>query len=189
VAHIPISGRGNDETDKDDLIRRVQSADLEVKKEVLEAALRTAADHNSGADLIRYVISTAPNAEIRKAAVGKAVETADPRHEQEILSKAFREAHPAALEKVVDEHGPSQRTLDKVWQWIVVAFASVLGVATIGIFVVIGWDTVVEPDTASVDPAHLQIMLTVFTTTAGILAGFITGHAVGKATEGNSGKS
>src|SRR5919112_4964018 len=37
VAHIPIGGPRNDDADKDDLIRRVQSADLEVKKEVLEA--------------------------------------------------------------------------------------------------------------------------------------------------------
>jgi hypothetical protein len=44
-----MGGPRNDETDKNHLIRRVQSADPQVKKEVLEAALRTAADHNSGA--------------------------------------------------------------------------------------------------------------------------------------------
>ena len=34
-----------------------------------------------------------------------------------------------------------------------------------------------------VEPDHVQIMLTVFTTVAGILAGFITGQAVGTAKE------
>jgi hypothetical protein len=34
-----------------------------------------------------------------------------------------------------------------------------------------------------VELAHVQIMLTMFTTAAGILAGFITGQAVGTAQE------
>jgi hypothetical protein len=34
-------------------------------------------------------------------------------------------------------------------------------------------------EVSDVDVAHIQIMLTVFTTVAGILAGFITGQALG----------
>jgi len=183
VTHIPINGRRNNEPEETDLIKSVQNAPLEFKKKIVEEALGTADEYGNGPDLIRHVISTAPSKEIRTAAVGKAVETADKKNEREILEKGFREAHADTQNNIAKEHGPSQGTLDRVWQWTVATFAFVLAIATIGLFVVIGWDTLMVPKTASVDPSHLQIMLTVFTTTAGILAGFITGHAVGKATE------
>jgi len=185
MTHIPIDGRQNNEAEVNDLIKRVKNAPIEVKKEVFTEALETADRFGNGPDLIRHVISEAPSVEIRTAAVGKAVETAGDRDEEKkVLDKAFREAHLDTQETVAKEHGPSQETLDKVWKWTVAAFAIVLGIATLGIFLVIGFDTIASPKTASVDSAHLQIMLTVFTTTAGVLAGFITGHAVGKASEG-----
>jgi hypothetical protein len=183
VTHIPINGHRNNEPEETDLIETVQNAPLEVKKKVVEEALGTADKYGNGPDLIRHVMSTAPSKEIRTAAVGKAVETADKENEREILEKGFREAHADTQNNIAKQHGPSQGTLDRVWQWTVATFAIVLGIATIGLFVVIGWDTVVAPQASAVDPSHLQIMLTVFTTTAGILAGFITGHAVGKASE------
>ncbi len=183
MTHIPINGRRNNEPEETELIKSVQNAPLEVKKKVVEKALGTADEYGNGPDLIRHVISTAPSKEIKTAAVGKAVETADKKDEREILEKGFREAHTDTQTTVAKQHGPSQGTLDRVWQWTVATFALVLGIATLGLFAVIGWDTFMAPKTDSVDPSHLQIMLTVFTTTAGILAGFITGHAVGKATE------
>jgi len=42
---------------------------------------------------------------------------------------------------------------------------------------------VLDEFTDGVEQTHVQIMLTAFTTVAGILAGFITGQAVGKAQE------
>jgi hypothetical protein len=188
VTRTGIDGGQDSEAESNDLIKRIQGADLEVKKEVFEAALKTAAEHNNGADLIRHAMSTAPTVEIRTAAVGKAVETAANREkEKEIVDKVFREAHPDTLKAAAREGIPSQATLDTVWKLTVGTFALVLGIATVGLFLVIGFDTLSNSRDVSVDPAHLQIMLTVFTTTAGVLAGFITGHAVGKATETGGG--
>ena len=72
----------------------------------------------------------------------------------------------------------SQDTLDQIWLLIVKTFAYVLGGATVGLFLIVILD-VFYP----VELAHVQMMLTIFTTVAGILAGFITGQAVGTAKE------
>ncbi len=61
---------------------------------------------------------------------------------------------------------PSQQITNRIWQWIVAAFAIVFvggtGALIVGVFI---------------DPPQLQILVTVFTTVAGILAGFISGRA------------
>ena len=61
---------------------------------------------------------------------------------------------------------PSQLVTNRIWQWIVAAFAIVFvggtGALIVGVFI---------------NPDQLQILVTVFTTVAGILAGFISGRA------------
>jgi hypothetical protein len=61
---------------------------------------------------------------------------------------------------------PSQQVTNRIWQWIVAAFSIVFVVGTgalvVGVFI---------------NPEQLQILVTVFTTVAGILAGFISGRA------------
>src|SRR5215203_3540346 len=61
---------------------------------------------------------------------------------------------------------PSQLVTNRIWQWIVAAFAIVFvggtGALIVGVFI---------------NPQQLQILVTVFTTVAGILAGFISGRA------------
>ena len=69
-------------------------------------------------------------------------------------------------------------TLDVIWRRIVTTFSWVLGGATAGLVMIVILD-IFYP----VELAHVQIMLTMFTTVAGILAGFITGQAVGTAQE------
>jgi hypothetical protein len=182
MTHDPIDGREND----NDLIERVKEAPFNVKARVVQEALDTATDNDLGTALISHVISQAPVA-VKSAAVGTAVETAGHTNQERVVRKALQEAHPDTQQQAAKDFVPSQETFDKVWKWAVFAFAIVLGLATLGIFVVIAFDTIVQPETSSVEPAHLQIMLTVFTTTAGVLAGFITGHAVGKATNGGRG--
>jgi hypothetical protein len=61
---------------------------------------------------------------------------------------------------------------NKIWLWIVMTFALVLASATlalVGAVFVSFW--------RKVDAAMVQMLLTVFTTVAGILAGFVSGRA------------
>ena len=66
---------------------------------------------------------------------------------------------------------PTQPVTDRIWQIIVWAFAIVLVGVVVALIAAIFWlDTVQQAE-------HIQILLTVFTTAAGILAGFISGRA------------
>jgi hypothetical protein len=62
--------------------------------------------------------------------------------------------------------GPTQQVTNRIWQIIVWAFSIVFvlgtGALIVGVFI---------------NPQQLQILVTVFTTVAGILAGFISGRA------------
>jgi hypothetical protein len=77
-----------------------------------------------------------------------------------------------AQDEVIQRLTPDQAVTNDIWRWIVRTFALVLGGATVALMaavVVSFWETV--------DAAHMQMLLTVFTTTAGILAGFVSGRA------------
>jgi hypothetical protein len=116
--------------------------------------------------------------EVKKAAVGEAVEaTPDRDAQKEVLGKGLKEAHSSTQEALAQAYGPSQQTLDFIWRWIVKTFAFVLGASTVGLLIVIALDGFTD----GVEQTHVQIMLTAFMTVADILAGFITGQALGKA--------
>jgi hypothetical protein len=77
-----------------------------------------------------------------------------------------------AQDEVIQRLTPDQAVTNDIWRWIVRTFALVLGGATVALMaavVVSFWE--------EVDAAHMQMLLTVFTTTAGILAGFVSGRA------------
>ena len=107
-----------------------------------------------------------------KAAIATAVRTADSGEAQEFVTEVI-DAAPTV----------SQETLDRIWLLIVNAFTYVLYGATVGLFLVVILDIFFD-----VELAHVQMMLTVFTTVAGILAGFITALAVGTAKERSGAK-
>ena len=69
---------------------------------------------------------------------------------------------------------PSSQVTDQIWIMIVRTFAIVLVVGMVSLVGVVALAVFRE-----VDKDLVQIMLTVFSTVAGILAGFITGQAVG----------
>jgi len=62
---------------------------------------------------------------------------------------------------------PTQRVTDRIWQIIVWAFAIVFVLNSLALILAV----------FRLEPEHVQILLTVFTTVAGILAGFISGRA------------
>jgi len=115
----------------------------------------------------------------------KAVKNADTdRKAQEILTQAIHAAPAGTAETAIKDARLTPETLDTIWLTIVKTFAWVLGGATVGLVVIIVLEIFYD-----VELAHVQIMLTMFTTVAGILAGFITGQAVGTAQERGKGRA
>jgi hypothetical protein len=78
----------------------------------------------------------------------------------------------------------TQATADQIWLKVVDAFKWVLWGATIALVAAIGVALFHE-----VDQALVQILLTVFTTVAGIFAGFIGGKALGGSTTTGGGST
>jgi hypothetical protein len=124
------------------------------------------AHHAVAKELVREAVRATP-VDATKAAIATAVRTADSGEAQEFVTEVI-DAAPTV----------SQETLDRIWLLIVNAFTYVLYGATVGLFLVVILDIFFD-----VELAHVQMMLTVFTTVAGILAGFITALAVGTAKE------
>ena len=155
------------------LVEAVNNAPLEVKKVILQKAVESAVGYGNAEELVRHTVGAAP-LEAKKAAVEGAVETSRNGEKKEIIEKGLQQASAKTQEELAQKYGPSQQTLDQIWLLIVQTFALVLGGATVGLIAIIALAGFRE-----VDLAHIQIMLTVFTTVAGILAGFITGQALG----------
>ena len=155
------------------LVETVNNAPLEVKQDILQKAVESAASYGNAEELVHYMVGAAP-LEAKKAAVEGAVESSRNGEKKEIIEKGLQQASAKTQAELAQKYGPSQQTLDQIWLLIVRTFALVLGVATIGLIAII-----VLAGFRKVDLAHIQIMLTVFTTVAGILAGFITGQALG----------
>lgn len=195
--------------ENDRLVEEVKQASLKEKKEIFEEALKTAFGAGNASELLNHVVGSAPReakksavveavksshdafarelmteavdaapAEATKAAMARAVRTADRGDARELVTQAIDAAPTNTARAAVEEARVSQETLDRIWLLIVNAFTYVLFGATIGLFLVVLLDIFFP-----VELAHVQMMLTVFTTVAGILAGFITGQAVGTAKE------
>jgi hypothetical protein len=155
------------------LVETVNNAPLEVKQDILQKAVESAASYGNAEELVRHTVGAAP-VEAKKAAVEGAVETSRNGEKKQIIEKGLQQASAKTQAELAQKYGPSQQTLDQIWLLIVRTFAWVLSGATVGLIVII-----VLAGFRDVDLAHIQIMLTVFTTVAGILAGFITGQALG----------
>jgi hypothetical protein len=84
---------------------------------------------------------------------------------------------PISHQKLVNRLPITPVTADEIWRTVVGAFKWVLWGATLALVAAIGVALFRE-----VDQALVQILLTVFTTVAGIFAGFIGGKALGTST-------
>jgi magnesium-transporting ATPase (P-type) len=73
--------------------------------------------------------------------------------------------------KLANLLAPDQKATNDIWRWIVMTFAIVLMLATAALVA-----AVIVSFWRKIDTAMIQIVLTVFTTTAGILAGFVSGR-------------
>ena len=155
-----------------------KQAPLEDKKETVKEAVDNTDNQRAAREVIFAAMSAAPEAS--KDAVAKVVKTAESEDQQELLTQAIDAAPASTAEAAVRDAGlsPTPTTIDRIWVTIVTTFSWVLGGATAGVLAIVVLD-IFYP----VELAHVQIMLTMFTTVAGILAGFITGQAVGTAQE------
>lgn len=123
------------------------------------------------ADAAISAVNAVPDA--NKADVAKAAVNAVPdANKADAISTAIRSASAEVGQQVLDQLMPDQKVTNSIWLWIVRTFAFVLGATTlalIGAIFVGFW--------RKIDTALVQILLTVVTTVAGILAGFISGRA------------
>src|SRR5919199_1229778 len=87
---------------------------------------------------------------------------------KEIATTVLRTLSPEEQQDVIGEvHGPTQKISDRIWQWVVGAFAIVF----------VGGSAALVASVFFLPVEQIQVLLTVFTTVAGILAGFISGRA------------
>jgi len=148
----------------------------EAKKVAVAEAVKAApaaVENDIAAEAVRVASSDA-----KKAAVAAAVETAPNVNKQDLAAEAMKSLpSDEARRAVAREFLPSQAIADKIWLTVVQAFQWVLWGATVALVGAIGVSLFRE-----VDQAYVQILLTVFTTVAGIFAGFISGKALGTTT-------
>ena len=162
----------------DEIKTLVANLDEAGKQAVAAQATQTASD-DAKPGLVTQVVRSAGNVDARKAAVAEAVSSASPEHKVQVAGKAVEQLSPQQQKEVAREILPiTQGTADQIWITVVNAFKWVLWGATLALVGAVG----VSLFRPNVDQALVQILLTVFTTVAGIFAGFIGGKALGGST-------
>lgn len=154
----------------------VRVAPLEAKKAAVAEAVRTAVDGDK-AEVVTEAVRTAP-VEAKKAAAAEAVESASREDKKDVAREAMESLSTKDQKELASQLLPSQAVTDQVWLTVVGAFKWVLWGATVGLVAAVGVALFRE-----VDQALVQILLTVFTTVAGIFAGFISGKALSDASK------
>lgn len=153
--------------------RAVKNADtVEAKKAAVAEAVKTAVDGEKN-EVVAQAVSVAPLA-AKKAAAAEAVNSASPENKVKVASEGVEQLSPTQQQELVNRLPVTQVTADEIWRTVVGTFKWVLWGATLALVAAIGVALFRE-----VDQALVQILLTVFTTVAGIFAGFIGGKALG----------
>jgi hypothetical protein len=173
------------EADRNDLAAKVVREALhgEAKNVAAAEAVRTAVGEDAKQEVITAAVRAA-SPEAKKVAAAEAVSTAPDVNKQDVAVEAIRSLpSDEAREKVASQFlpPPTQPVTDEIWLTVVSTFKWVLWGATVALVAAIGVALFRE-----VDIAYIQILLTVFTTVAGVFAGFITGQFAGRSTGGGS---
>jgi len=122
--------------------------------------------------LVAEVVSAAP-LDAKKTAVAEAVQSVPQEARGSIAREAVESLSPREQQELAQQLLPTQAVADQTWLIVVQAFRLVLWIATVGLVAAVGVSLFRE-----VDIVFVQILLTVFTTVAGIFAGFIGGKAL-----------
>jgi hypothetical protein len=166
--------RAPDEEEKEILAAAVENANtIEARKAAAKTAIETAHDENEK-EIVHDAVESTSTLAARKSAAATVVNTASSENRQAVAREAVEQLSSEAQKDLAHHFLPSREAADKIWLMIVKTFATVLVVGIAGLVGV-----VILAIFREVDKDLVQIMLTVFSTVAGILAGFITGQAVG----------
>jgi hypothetical protein len=142
------------------------------KPDVSVAATAEAVPDGAKPALAAAAVHAAPDA--AKADVAKAAVRALPDTDKAHVTNAAVDALSVGDQEALIERlgGPDQAVTNAIWRWIVGTFAVVLILATValvGAVFISFW--------RKVDTTMVQMLLTILTTVAGILAGFVSGRA------------
>ena len=151
------------------------SSGADVKKEVATTALQTLGVNDVGAktEVATTALQTlgANAVDAKKEIATTAIQTLGANAvdaKKEIATTVMQTLSPEERQEVVGQvQGPTQKISDRIWQWVVGAFALVF----------VGGSGTLVASVFFLDVAQIQVLLTVFTTVGGILAGFISGRA------------
>jgi hypothetical protein len=112
-----------------------------------------------------------------KKTAAEAVNSAAAENKVNVAAEGVEQLSPKQQKELVDRLPITPATADEIWRTVVGAFKWVLWGATPALIAAVGVAHFRE-----VDQALVQILLTVFTTVAGIFAGFISGKALSTST-------
>jgi CHASE3 domain sensor protein len=172
---------GADTTKKDSFVEAAKDAPLKARKAAVAEMMNSATDGSERELITEAVKRTTLDA--RKAAAAEAVNSAADRNKKDVAAEAVQalpeDAKKAMLTKAAQSLGrkdqeevaeclgsPDQKATNRIWQMIVAAFAVVFVGSSIALIVAVFFG-----------PEDIQLLLTVVTTVAGILAGFVSGRA------------
>jgi hypothetical protein len=172
IANLTLDGKREAATTA---LQSLGSGGADVKKDVATTALQTLGINDVGAktEVATTALQTlGSNAvDAKKEIATTAVQTLGANAvdaKKEIATTVLQTLSPEERREVIGQvHAPTQRVSDRIWQWVVGAFAIVF----------VGGSATLVASVFFLEVAQIQVLLTVFTTVAGILAGFISGRA------------
>ncbi len=144
----------------------VRAVPDEMKTDVVAAAVQNAQD-GAKKDVASAAVRAVPD-ELKADVVAAAVQDAQGETKKDVANAAMNGLSAQDSEEVAGRFLPDQAVTNKIWLTIVRTFAVVLLGALLALIAGVFTD---------VENAQVQILLTVFTTVAGILAGFVSGRA------------
>ncbi len=147
----------------------VEAVPDEAKRELVAAAVQ-AVPGEAVRDVLAAAVHAAPD-EAKSGLVAAAVQDAGAATKRKVADAALRTLPAADQEELAQRFLPDQPITNEIWMTIVRTFAVVLLCATLALV-----GAVFVSMFREVDAALVQILLTAFTTVAGMLAGFISGR-------------
>jgi hypothetical protein len=141
-----------------------------VRADVTAAAVRALPDA-AKAGVAAEVMGALPDA-AKAGVAADAVRALPSDAKADAAAAAVRALPEDARGELIQRFVPDQAVTNDIWRWIVLTFAFVLATATIALMA-----AVLVSFWQAVNTALVQMLLTIFTTTAGILAGFVSGRA------------
>ncbi len=134
------------------------------QKEVVTEVVR-ALSPEANRDVAAEAVQALP-LETRREVANETIAALSPEAKKDVTAQAISTLSSEDREDLAQRIQPSQFVADRIWLIIVWAFSGVFMMSTLAFFLAALW----RPD-------NIELLLTVVTTIAGILAGFISGRS------------